>query len=162
MRLLFESSAPRLNTRKRGACPRFHRPRFHRCEQILREGLSIADVRDHPDLAERLVDLCREQGRNEEAADFWREAETAAPTSQTTLDIRSGGKVLRQNTQINFGGAGLPLSELPNLAAMLGETSAPAPVTRRKIGRNQPCPCGSGKKFKKCCGAEQYRPVRPD
>ena len=21
------------------------------------------------------------------------------------------------------------------------------------IGRNQPCPCGSGKKFKKCCGA---------
>ncbi len=22
-----------------------------------------------------------------------------------------------------------------------------------KIGRNEPCPCGSGKKFKKCCGA---------
>jgi uncharacterized protein len=22
-----------------------------------------------------------------------------------------------------------------------------------KTGRNQPCPCGSGKKFKKCCGA---------
>ncbi|KKO19472.1 MAG: preprotein translocase subunit SecA [Candidatus Brocadia fulgida] len=21
-----------------------------------------------------------------------------------------------------------------------------------KIGRNQPCPCGSGKKFKQCCG----------
>jgi tetratricopeptide (TPR) repeat protein len=26
------------------------------------------------------------------------------------------------------------------------------PVTRQKIGRNEPCPCGSGKKFKKCCG----------
>ncbi len=24
---------------------------------------------------------------------------------------------------------------------------------RRNIGRNDPCPCGSGKKFKKCCGA---------
>ena len=24
--------------------------------------------------------------------------------------------------------------------------------TRRKIGRNEPCPCGSGKKYKKCCG----------
>lgn len=23
----------------------------------------------------------------------------------------------------------------------------------KKIGRNEPCPCGSGKKFKKCCGA---------
>ena len=21
------------------------------------------------------------------------------------------------------------------------------------IGRNEPCPCGSGKKYKKCCGA---------
>jgi len=25
-------------------------------------------------------------------------------------------------------------------------------VTGRKIGRNDPCPCGSGKKYKKCCG----------
>ena len=25
----------------------------------------------------------------------------------------------------------------------------------RKIGRNDPCPCGSGKKYKKCCGAEK-------
>jgi hypothetical protein len=22
-----------------------------------------------------------------------------------------------------------------------------------KIGRNQPCPCGSGKKYKRCCGS---------
>ena len=27
------------------------------------------------------------------------------------------------------------------------------PVLSTKIGRNQPCPCGSGKKYKKCCGA---------
>ncbi len=25
--------------------------------------------------------------------------------------------------------------------------------TSEKVGRNDPCPCGSGKKFKKCCGA---------
>ncbi|MGA3212013.1 MAG: SEC-C metal-binding domain-containing protein, partial [Terriglobales bacterium] len=23
-----------------------------------------------------------------------------------------------------------------------------------KVGRNDPCPCGSGKKYKKCCGAK--------
>jgi SEC-C motif-containing protein len=30
----------------------------------------------------------------------------------------------------------------------------PSPVRRAepKVGRNDPCPCGSGKKFKKCCG----------
>lgn len=26
------------------------------------------------------------------------------------------------------------------------------PVEKVKIGRNDPCPCGSGKKYKKCCG----------
>lgn len=26
------------------------------------------------------------------------------------------------------------------------------PVRSEKIGRNQPCPCGSGRKYKKCCG----------
>ncbi len=26
------------------------------------------------------------------------------------------------------------------------------PPTKQKVGRNQPCPCGSGKKYKKCCG----------
>ncbi|MEM9593095.1 MAG: SEC-C metal-binding domain-containing protein [Acidobacteriota bacterium] len=30
----------------------------------------------------------------------------------------------------------------------------PQTVTRAtpKVGRNEPCPCGSGRKFKKCCG----------
>ncbi|MCE5243667.1 MAG: SEC-C domain-containing protein, partial [Desulfobacteraceae bacterium] len=31
--------------------------------------------------------------------------------------------------------------------------STPQPMKKdRKVGRNDPCPCGSGKKFKKCCG----------
>src|SRR5262249_24695125 len=30
---------------------------------------------------------------------------------------------------------------------------APTRVTRQKVGRNEPCPAGSGKKFKKDCGA---------
>lgn len=30
------------------------------------------------------------------------------------------------------------------------------PVVREdKVGRNDPCPCGSGKKYKKCCGAKE-------
>ena len=28
----------------------------------------------------------------------------------------------------------------------------PAKRTDKKVGRNAPCPCGSGKKYKKCCG----------
>ncbi|MDX2495333.1 MAG: preprotein translocase subunit SecA [Desulfuromusa sp.] len=35
-----------------------------------------------------------------------------------------------------------------------GESQTKKPTTREedKIGRNDPCPCGSGKKYKKCCG----------
>lgn len=37
---------------------------------------------------------------------------------------------------------------------MAGNTEGNKPVVRKekKIGRNDPCPCGSGKKYKKCCG----------
>jgi preprotein translocase subunit SecA len=38
-----------------------------------------------------------------------------------------------------------------------GEVSESSqPVTRgKKVGRNEPCPCGSGKKYKKCCGVNE-------
>ncbi len=36
-----------------------------------------------------------------------------------------------------------------------GEASEPMQrTTGEKVGRNDPCPCGSGKKYKKCHGAE--------
>jgi len=53
-----------------------------------------------------------------------------------------------------------PLVETgPTLDSQLGK--APQPERRQapsgsgghKVGRNDPCPCGSGKKYKKCCGA---------
>jgi len=33
-----------------------------------------------------------------------------------------------------------------------GELAREVPVKKEKIPRNAPCPCGSGKKFKRCCG----------
>jgi len=42
-----------------------------------------------------------------------------------------------------------------NLVYSAGDSASPAPSKREvvKVGRNDPCPCGSGKKFKKCCGS---------
>ena len=34
-----------------------------------------------------------------------------------------------------------------------GDTPKGKPVRVQKVGRNEPCPCGSGKKYKKCCGS---------
>jgi len=35
------------------------------------------------------------------------------------------------------------------------DTGAPYRREEPKIGRNDPCPCGSGKKYKKCCGKDK-------
>jgi uncharacterized protein YecA (UPF0149 family) len=44
-----------------------------------------------------------------------------------------------ENTEVDF---------LPQEVEPLEAASA-------RIGRNSPCPCGSGKKYKKCCGPKQ-------
>ncbi|WP_299248217.1 DUF1186 domain-containing protein [uncultured Cytophaga sp.] len=42
----------------------------------------------------------------------------------------------------------------PDFASLLGDFKTPKPqaiLPEPKVGRNDPCPCGSGKKYKKCC-----------
>ena len=51
-------------------------------------------------------------------------------------------------------------SEAPKREQVMkpAEAGSDAPVEPRKVkdkvGRNDPCPCGSGKKYKKCCGMD--------
>lgn len=46
----------------------------------------------------------------------------------------------------------LVLHKIAKLRASRAPKTAP-PIRHPKIGRNDPCPCGSGKKYKRCCGA---------
>ena len=39
-----------------------------------------------------------------------------------------------------------------NLELEATEEKPNIPITGKKIPRNSPCPCGSGKKYKHCCG----------
>ena len=53
--------------------------------------------------------------------------------------VREGEELINRKRQLTYGPA-----------APSGKT---APIERKeKVGRNDPCPCGSGKKYKKCCG----------
>ena len=55
-----------------------------------------------------------------------------------------------------------PAPQLQDVEFIHGEVEAPAAEAKKKkpqpiraqpsVGRNEPCPCGSGKKYKKCCG----------
>jgi hypothetical protein len=47
----------------------------------------------------------------------------------------------------------VPLAPLPDEPLLSLDELAPPPASATpRVGRNAPCPCGSGKKYKKCCG----------
>ena len=53
----------------------------------------------------------------------------------------------------------------PTTASHGDDTVKKQPVRKtaaQKVGRNDPCPCGSGKKYKKCCGAGQFPDDKED
>jgi preprotein translocase subunit SecA len=63
--------------------------------------------------------------------------------------------------QLNTRKDELPASGIPQRPEMPGQPpreQAPKPVqpirVEKQIGRNDPCPCGSGKKYKQCHGKE--------
>jgi preprotein translocase subunit SecA len=64
-------------------------------------------------------------------------------------------QTLHQNTSA-FGGGAAPgkASDVVSEAAAAAEAQAKAKPVRTgpKVGRNDACPCGSGKKYKNCCG----------
>lgn len=58
-----------------------------------------------------------------------------------------------QNEKIKHHEKAAFLKEENNWYFVEGEPVKPKPVTVDKTaGRNEPCPCGSGQKYKKCCG----------
>lgn len=48
---------------------------------------------------------------------------------------------------------GLESDKPEDIADIDRALNPPTPRISSNIGRNEPCPCGSGKKYKKCCGA---------
>lgn len=51
---------------------------------------------------------------------------------------------------------GVEPDEPENIADVEMLLNRPMPLRNHpvKVGRNDPCPCGSGRKYKKCCGAQ--------
>ena len=68
------------------------------------------------------------------------------------LDDRSiGSRFDRKREKEDQHKAGLPTEDEPQLPPPI----QPIHKEQQEIGRNDPCPCGSGKKYKKCCGRDK-------
>ncbi len=72
---------------------------------------------------------------------------TAAPQREA---VAGEAKGMRPRVAAVGGGAA-PSGEGQGRAED-NQSAKPEPVSVEKVGRNEPCPCGSGKKYKKCCG----------
>jgi tetratricopeptide (TPR) repeat protein len=130
---------------------------YERAEELLRRGYSTPGVHDRQDIAERLELLYKETGRRKDAQAIARQAKHLrrrpdAMTLSRTVELQEDddAAVGRDTATVTFGGEGLPLDRLTELMAAL--QASKQPTRAAKVGRNAPCPCGSGRKFKKCCG----------
>jgi hypothetical protein len=48
----------------------------------------------------------------------------------------------------------VPVGKLPEVLDAASSNTQTEKSSAKTIGRNEPCPCGSGKKFKRCCGID--------
>jgi preprotein translocase subunit SecA len=100
------------------------------------------------------TEICRNVFRSASSLMAFENFLRAAPqqTLHTTTSAFGGGG----GTSTGTGGGGPKASDVVSEAANAVEAQAKAkakPVrTGPKVGRNDPCPCGSGKKYKNCCG----------
>ena len=74
---------------------------------------------------------------------------------QTGQSVRQPSRPQQQQNRPKVDMSKLQASRMQAAAAAgQGDKSAPSPVhVEKKVGRNEPCPCGSGKKYKNCHGA---------
>lgn len=79
-----------------------------------------------------------------------------APTDADALEEQRQREAAARNLQFVHAESASMLASLPEeqlAPADTGSTTEPFTRQQPKVGRNDPCPCGSGKKFKHCHGA---------
>jgi hypothetical protein len=104
-----------------------------RAEELYRQALPLASSEgDHELVCQRLVDLLGAQGRHEEAR---------------ALELVLEGPV-------QDPAQGSAEEEDQDFLGEPDEEFGPELRPAARVPRNAPCPCGSGKKHKKCCGRE--------
>jgi preprotein translocase subunit SecA len=92
------------------------------------------------------TDVVRAVYRAQVAAAPQRKSVTGEATGyQPRIAAVGGGRAAAEQTSKQ------PASRTPG-QGQPSKAAKQEPVTVEKIGRNDPCPCGSGKKYKKCCG----------
>ena len=65
---------------------------------------------------------------------------------------RAEQEIAKQRGQLQDHLRSAQASHGDEVSAAEAQKKAPLTADGKKVGRNDPCPCGSGKKYKQCCG----------
>jgi preprotein translocase subunit SecA len=76
----------------------------------------------------------------------------SSPIEGSGVIMRGGDEAAAAGTFSGSEAKNLTSRQAEGRAETVGNNQAQGPKSVRKVGRNDPCPCGSGKKYKKCCG----------
>jgi preprotein translocase subunit SecA len=60
----------------------------------------------------------------------------------------------KESSHYGIDGGAMGSTTATSAALKTAPSTKPQTRTTARVGRNDPCPCGSGKKYKKCCGAK--------
>ncbi len=133
--------------------------RLDEVEEQCRQVLALNN--EHIDAWEILAQVAGQRGDIAQATDGWRNVlelawTTMLPGAEREDLIERAKNSLAQLSQgviPEFGppvtGSSRPGSSYPSQPQ---SPAGPAPSAAAKVGRNEPCPCGSGKKYKHCHG----------
>ncbi len=115
----------------------------------LRTGVGLQAVGQRDPLA-----VYRTEGRNN-FAEMWRQIRRAVTHTlfHVTLAPEAPTQRVQEEPAAPAGRRGSNRALVSPMAAVSPARNAATPRAGRKIGRNAKCPCGSGKKYKRCCGA---------
>jgi len=126
-------------------------------EAMYRQAMGMTDaggrVADRGDAVLKLADMLHEVGRCDEANALTK-AEENAVAEWVIRHEEPGGEAFEDEDEFEGDDedeeASVPVAP-PDPLVLTPPSTVQGTIA--KVGRNDPCPCGSGKKYKRCCGA---------
>lgn len=105
------------------------------------------------DIADEIHELCVAQAKTQEIFDLLEKNSIHFESMEQAQELLNLIMEVHNNTRLWANNGHTPNELFKLEQPFLKSFSSNAPPKAEKVGRNDPCPCGSGLKYKKCCGS---------
>ena len=129
---------------------------------MLREGINLRAYGQRNPLAEYKIEALNmfeemEGAIMDQIASLMYHVSIVTPEQQQAMQAeaqkrRAEQEIAKQRGQLQDHLRSAQASHGDEVSAAEAQKKAPVTADGKKVGRNDPCPCGSGKKYKNCCG----------